>query len=100
VLPDLILNLIMNIRQFLEWRKRNFLENSPQFVKNKIFLKYGIANAQWVETGTYRGITTKFLSENYDIIHSIEPGASLFSSVVKKFQMKIVDKNFNRGGGC
>jgi hypothetical protein len=95
LLPDFILTIIMNTREFIWWKNRGFLENSPQFIKQKIFLKYAIPNAQWVETGTYRGITTKFLSENYNTIYSVEPGLALFESVSQKLKCEIQKKNFN-----
>ena len=75
-----------------EWRKRGYSENSPQFIKQKIFLKHGIPNAQWIETGTYMGTTTEFLAGHFPLIHSIEPGEDLFNNAVNRFEGK---KNIN-----
>jgi len=68
-----------------EWKARNFLENSPQLVKEKVFTKYGIPDASWIETGTYRGTTTKYLSERFPHVYSIEPGLDLYKSACKRF---------------
>lgn len=79
-------------RELREWRKRGYSENSPQFIKQKIFLKHGIPNAQWIETGTYMGATTEFLAGHFPLIHSIEPGEDLFNNAVNRFEDK---KNIN-----
>ena len=68
-----------------EWKKTEFLENSPQKVKQKVFLKYGVPDAIWVETGTFTGKTTDFLAKRYPHVHSIEPEKDLFDKAVKRF---------------
>ena len=45
----------------------------PHFIKQSLLLRHGINKSVWVETGTYLGQTTKFLSENFRFVHSIEP---------------------------
>ena len=45
----------------------------PHFIKQSLLLRHGISKSIWVETGTYLGQTTKFLSENFRFVHSIEP---------------------------
>ena len=45
----------------------------PHFIKQSLLLRHGIPKSVWVETGTYLGQTTKFLSENFNYVHSIEP---------------------------
>lgn len=82
--PDIFFYLIINFCQFLEWKKRNFLDNSPQFIKEKIFMKYSNPNGQWIESGTYKGMTTKFLSQKFNSVHSIEPCKILFSDACVK----------------
>lgn len=73
-----------------EWRTRGFLGHSPQLVKQNMFLKYGIPNAVWVETGTYTGETTEFLRQRFSHVYSIEPGAELYRMACKKFAGKNV----------
>jgi hypothetical protein len=73
------------------WKKRNYLDQSPQFIKQEIFLKYGIKNTKWVETGTCHGVTTKFLSDNYPHVYSIEPSKDLYDRAVKNFKGYNID---------
>ena len=72
-------------RAIRDWRKRDFLENAPQLVKEKVFLKYGIPDSPWIETGTWKGTTTQFLSERYPFVYSIEPAPALHDRAVAKF---------------
>ena len=60
-----MLDVLMEYKPLREWKKRGYLENAPQFIKQEIFLKYGIPNAQWVETGAYMGTTTAFLANHF-----------------------------------
>ena len=90
ILPTPIFDVLIKYIQMLDWRKRNYLAQAPQFVKQEVFLKYGIANAQWVETGTYKGITTTFLANHFSQVHSIEPAQDLYEKAVKLFKGKNV----------
>ena len=72
-------------REMRKWKERDFSDNSPQLVKEKVFSRYGIANAAWVETGTYMGTTTAFLSKRYPHVYSIEPGLALYEAACKRF---------------
>ena len=85
-LPDPVIEYIQIFRSMREWRNRNFLENSPQLIKQKVFEKYGIRDAIWVESGTYMGVTTDFLSKKYPHVYSIEPGADLFNNAARRFK--------------
>ena len=72
-------------KAFKAWEERDYSEESPQFIKERMLLKHGIAGGQWVETGTYRGTTTRFLSENFPSVHSIEPEPDLYRKASEKF---------------
>jgi hypothetical protein len=86
ILPVKILEAITKYRQMRQWREYGYLENSPQLVKEEVFIKYGIQDSQWVETGTYLGTTTRFLSDRFPSVHSIEPGLDLFKQAVERFK--------------
>jgi hypothetical protein len=73
-------------QQLKHWRKRNYLENAPQFIKEKVLEKYSIENANWVETGTYMGDTTYFLSKKYPHIYSIEPNVEFYKEALNIFK--------------
>ena len=90
ILPLQLIKFIQLYRIIKYWGKNNFLENAPQFVKEFVFEKYGIANAPWVESGTYLGKTTNFLSKRYPHVYSIEPGLDLYNTALKRFSGKNV----------
>lgn len=94
--PQIFKDFIIIQRGFFDyikldgWRKRGFLEHSPQIVKQNIFLKYGLKDAVWVESGTHLGITTEYLSNHFPHIYSIEPEPKLYASARKRFEGKNV----------
>ena len=90
ILPKQFVKNFKIYRILKKWGKRNFLEHSPQSIKEFVFEKYGIVNAPWVETGTFQGITTNFLRERYPHVHSIEPEIMLYNAAQKRFSGKNV----------
>ena len=82
------LNTLKKFNETRSWKKRNYLENPPQFVKETIFLRDAVPNAKWVETGTGHGVTTKFLAENYPCVHTIEPSKYLYEQTAKNLKLK------------
>ena len=86
LLKKILPSLLTEYMGFRSWKKRDYLDNSPQFIKQQIFIKYGIPNAKWVETGTFLGETTAFLAKNFQSVHSIEPSLDLFNSAKQKFK--------------
>jgi hypothetical protein len=85
ILSETILEIFRNRRNFAIWKKNGFLGSSPQLVKQNVFLKYGIRGAGWVETGTYLGTTTNYLSKLFPHVYSIEPEPNLYASACKRF---------------
>jgi hypothetical protein len=61
------------------------LPPSPLFVKRQVLLRNAVKNAIYVETGTYLGDTTNFLSKHFPKVISVEPEPSLFSAAKKRF---------------
>ena len=85
-------NLFINIlesnkkhRGMSKWKRRNYLGFTPQFVKEVIFMKYAVDGADWVETGTYKGTTTNFLSNRFPHVYTIEPEQNLYNTACKRF---------------
>ncbi len=68
----------------IKWWARGFGPPSPQFVKLRILGRNCIPGAAWIETGTYLGETTRFLSKNSKMVFSIEPAALLHKFVAKR----------------
>jgi hypothetical protein len=60
-------------RSVIDWVRRGCTGFAPQFVKQNVLMKNCVPGAPWVETGTYLGTTTKFLSARSPKVHSIEP---------------------------
>lgn len=74
-----------------DWATRDFLDNSPQFIKEKVFLKHGVAAAPWVETGTYQGDTTRFLLGYFPKVYTIEPEPTLYKNACDLFKGQPVE---------
>ena len=78
------------LRQWLmaarEWRQRRYAAPSPGYVKLQVLLRNGVADATWVETGTYLGDTTAFLSRHARQVYSIEPAPALFEQAQRRFR--------------
>jgi hypothetical protein len=68
----------------LEWIKKKFQMPAPNFVKWEVMKRWG-GRKTWVETGTYLGETTEYLSKASSLILSIEPSQELASLATEKF---------------
>jgi hypothetical protein len=78
--------IINNLRSLKNWNKRNFRSPSPEFIKQKILESENINDCLWIETGTYYGETTKFLSKIAKKVISIEADKRLFDLARLKFR--------------
>ena len=85
-------NLFVTVRESIQknrgmgkWKQRDYSGNTPQFIKELIFVKYAIDDANWVETGTYKGTTTNFLSIRFPHVYTIEPAQNLYNTACKRF---------------
>ena len=86
ILPDSHFVSIQRQAQLKNWKKRNYLQNAPQFIKEIVLEKYSIKNANWIETGTYMGDTTHYLSKKYPHIYSIEPQVVFYKAALSRFK--------------
>ena len=68
-----------------EWSRRQYDAPSPRLIKRQVLLRNGFSNAIWVETGTFLGETTDFLSKNAKMVYSVEPEPNLFERAQRKF---------------
>ena len=92
ILPQSFIELLqqLNLYTFHGLGIGFYRENSPQIIKEKIFVKYALANSDWVETGTYKGKTTRFLSKRFPHVYSIEPDVELYKAACDRFKGKNV----------
>ena len=72
-------------RGFMKWRRTGFAPPSPQIVKEHVFARHGVPGATWVETGTFRGATTRFLRSLGGPVHTIEPAEKYYKRAAKRF---------------
>lgn len=68
------------------WVKGNFAPPSPFFVKKKVLLRHAAKKGVWIETGTYLGDTSNFLSKNFSHVYTMEPSEELYLICKSRFQ--------------
>lgn len=76
------------ILEFTEWEVAKFRSPSPQFIKQATIKRNYQLGSVFVETGTYHGSTTSYLSSFAPQVISIEPDLILFNAASKKFSLK------------
>ena len=69
---------LSNFKHFDQLSKYN--KDAPKSFKQKLFRKYNFNPGVWIETGTYLGDSTKFLSKISDNVYTIEPSKKYFDA--------------------
>jgi len=64
---------------------RQFAPPYPQRAKMDVLSRYAPAGIDWVETGTFRGTTTEFLSRFGKSVSSLEPSTHFYRKAVERF---------------
>lgn len=77
--------LFVDSRAALQWWRREWASPAAPSVKRRVLKRHSIPGATWVETGTYRGDTTAFLSRLGQGVVSIEPDLQLYVGASKRF---------------
>src|SRR3546814_686803 len=72
--------------EYRAWHDREFATPLPNDAKRSVLSRYGYPQETWVETGTYLGETTAFLSKNSNKVITIEPSEELFSKAANRFK--------------
>ena len=62
------------------WIRKGFMAVGLT-VKNRVLSRYLQMDGAWVETGTYKGETTRFLAGFGGQVHTIEPEETLYAAV-------------------
>jgi hypothetical protein len=70
---------------FVSWHSGGFKSPAPNFVKWEVLTRWG-SDAIWIETGTYLGETTDYLSKVSQRVISIEPSIKLVEMAKVKFK--------------
>jgi len=71
---------------WLIWLFSGCKSPSPQKIKMRVLKRHSVSGLPWVETGTYLGDTTRYLSSLTDKVVSIEPELSLFKFATKRLK--------------
>ncbi len=85
---------IREIFKITKWVLTGFSVPSPDFVKRKVLSRDGRSDV-WIETGTYLGDTTGFLTKIAKEVYSLEPSKFLFENAIKRFSSNSRVKLFN-----
>jgi hypothetical protein len=69
----------------LQWAQGGFSVPAPGWVKRSRLTRHGFKDSTWIETGTFWGETTFFLSKTAKRVVSIEPEPELFKRAQQRF---------------
>jgi len=82
-------NFFRFIRQYHSFYRRSFTAPSPNYFKMKTLLHFADVDGVWLETGTYKGATTKYLASRFSKVISLVPSDHYHqyaSSKLRKFE--------------
>jgi hypothetical protein len=82
----LIVNILINIKNFISWSLRNFLSPSPPFVKRIVIKKYSERNSILIETGSNRGDNVYNLRNFFLFCFSIEASKYYYNYALKRLK--------------
>ena len=82
LVQNAIFRAIKNISDVYRWWRRDFAMPAPGFIKKNRLKNLAIKDGIWIETGTFLGETTSFLSNHFTKVYSIEPDESLYKAAI------------------
>lgn len=74
----------LEFKQRVSWGHRRWSPPGPPAVKRAVLSRYGAGSACWIETGTFHGDTTAYLSSLGSSVKSIEPDTSLYLAALRR----------------
>jgi hypothetical protein len=92
-----MLNPLSDEVSLQNWGIRNYCAPPPPLVKRATLKRFNSPGMVWIETGTYKAETTKFLSHLAKFVYSIEPDKILYQAAVTS--IKDI-KNIQLFNGC
>jgi hypothetical protein len=78
-----------NNPDFIDWVENGFLSPPPRIVKQEVLRRRGGKNT-WIETGTFLGDTSYFLSTFASKVFTIEPDDKLYQMALARFENNVV----------
>ena len=73
---NILLDIYRISREWVLFYLRDFQSPYPTLIKMKTLTSNSIPHSTWIETGTYRGSTTRYLAKKYPKVISIEPSST------------------------
>ncbi len=73
-------------KEFKDWASGDFNPPAPTRVKRGVLRRWSIPEASWIETGTYKGSTAKWLASFAPQVITLEPMSALYGAAVKRLQ--------------
>lgn len=77
MIVELVL-ILRSARSWLFFLIRGFTAPFPNYLKMQVLKRNSISNAAWIETGTYEGSTSKYLSSRFPLVITIEPSETYY----------------------
>jgi hypothetical protein len=81
-----MLKFLKTLKEFHAWRHRGYSDQSPQVIKDQVLRRYAIPDATWVETGTFKGHTSRLLAGFSPKVYTLEPAPKLYARAARKFR--------------
>jgi len=72
-------------RELKHWKQRGWSSPAPNFVKWSVLSRHGFLAGTWIESGTFLGDSTHFLSKKAAMVYTIEPEHSLAARAKLRF---------------
>lgn len=87
----------LTVLQWAKWVKGKGLGAPPPGAKWAVLQQFGDFEATWIETGTYFGLTTRWLSKKSTRVISLEPSADLVAFVRRRLRNRKNAEIVNEG---
>jgi hypothetical protein len=76
--------LLRSVRSWLHFILRGFTAPFPNYLKMQVLKSHSISSAAWIETGTYEGSTSKYLSSRFPMVITIEPSEIYYQRAMRR----------------
>jgi hypothetical protein len=76
--------ILRSARSWLYFLLRGFTAPFPNYLKMQVLKTHAFPNAPWIETGTYEGSTSKYLSSRFPSVITLEPSETYYRRAVAR----------------
>lgn len=83
IVPTMV-STVKSIRDFFSWKRKGFALPAPRAIKNGVLRRYLNDFDFAIETGTYRGESTRILAQINRQVITIEPDLKLYNRAKKR----------------